>query len=223
MADKETAPPAPAEPGKEAEKKPPATKGVKGVKSKLLLSNLTPREKLVVKVCVIAVALLFLDIIIIHPISGHLRRIDETIRMKETLIPKRLLILKHRQRIFNEERSLKPYFTPSAVSQEEEIAQLLREVERVSKEVNLFVSNINPVNVVKKNDSAYELTVDIEGKGGVDAVHRFIRTLEASNPPVRLVGFSLKPQTKDAEEVKFLFTIAKLGVRENSAAPPPPA
>ena len=113
--------------------------------------------------------------------------------------------------------------TDAGVAQEEEIARLLGEIEKVSKEVNLFIFNINPVKVNKKSDVVYELAVDIEGKGGIQEVRNFIKNIEGSNPNIRIDGFNLKPQSKESEELKCLISIIKIGVKKSAVASTPVA
>lgn len=186
-------------------------------KPKMGVPVLQPREKTVFQIFLFMLSLLVVDLAIIHPIGNYLQKLDETIKAKEDIIPKRLLILKHKTNILNEYRGAKPFFVAPSVSQEEETAQFLREIEKVSKEVGFSVSNINPVKVNKKSesDSVYELSLDVEGRGGLKEVRNFMRTVERSNPSICVAAFTLKPQSKDSDELKVLFSIIKLGVKKN--------
>lgn len=190
----------------------------KPAKGKLSVPVLKPREKQILNIFLFCVVLLALDLVMIRPIVHYLQKLDESIKLKEEIIPKRLLILKHKDRILGQYRALKPFFVDGKVSQEEETAQFLREIERVSKETSFFVSTINPVKVNKVSDVIYELSLDVEGKGGLKEVRQFMRTLENANPPIRVSSFNLKPQNKEAEELKVLFSIVKLGVKKNHPA-----
>lgn len=176
----------------------------------------TPRELSFIKVVGFFLVLVLLDFIVIQPTSNYLKGINEDITLEEKMIPNRLKILGYKDRVLSEYRELKPYRTDPALGQEEEIARLLREIERVSKEASLFVSNINPVKVDKKSDIYYELSLDIEGKGGINQIRQFMHSLEALNPSIRINGFNLKPQSKDSDDLKYSFSIIKLGVKDRS-------
>ena len=106
------------------------------------------------------------------------------------------------------------------MTQEEETAQFLREIERVSKETNLFVSNINPVKVNKKTESIYELSLDVEVKGGLREMRNFIRSLESANPTLRVSAFTAKPEDKEANQLKIMFSIVKMGVKNDRTLSP---
>ncbi len=200
----------------DASKAPEGKDGKKpGGKPKIALPVLQPREKAIFQVFLFFFALLTVDLVLIHPLSNYLRKLDETISVKEEVIPKRLLILKHKTHILNEYRQIKPFFVAASLSQEEETAQFLREIEKVSKEASFFITNINPVKVTKKSDTVYELSMDVEGRGGLREVRNFMRMVESSNPSIRVSAFNLKPQSKEADELKVLFSIVKLGVKKN--------
>ena len=185
-----------------------------GAKAKFSMPVLQPREKLTLNIFIFMFVLLIVDVVMIHPISNYLQRLDESIKIKEEVIPKRLLILKHKNKIMNEYQTLEPFFVSPSMSQEEETARFLREIEKVSKEAHFFVTNINPVKINKISDKVYELSLEVEGKGGLREIRAFMRVIEKSNPFIRISAYNLKPQSKEADELKVLFSIVELGVKK---------
>lgn len=186
----------------------------KAAKPKRGIPVLKPREMFILRIFLFCFTLLLVDLLMVHPVTNYLKHLDESIRAKEEVIPKRLMILKHKDRILNEYQSLTPFFVDQAVTQEEETAQFLREIEKAAKEVSYFVSNIEPVKVNKKSNSIHELSLQVEGRGGLKVVPDFIRRLER-NPAIRINTFTLKPQDKEANELKVVFAILKLGVAKD--------
>ena len=205
--------PAPAAPAAPADAKK-AKKG--GNPLKAFMAGRTPAEKAKMKWTGLVIAIVIVDAIVVRPVSAHLSRLDEAIKVQEQVIPKRLLILRHKDKIIRDYHSWKAFMTDPAITQEEEIARFLREIERVSKEANLFISNINPVKVENKSDTVYDLSVDIEGKGAMDQLRRFMKILESANAAMRIGTFNFKPQSKESEDIKYSFTLIKIGVKEKS-------
>ena len=210
MAEDSKAAPAPETPAEA----PKAEKKKGGNKLKAFFDGRSPREKMFLQATGLVIALVMVDVIVVRPVTNYLSRLDEMIDIEEKVIPKRLMILKYKDKSAREYRSWKPLMSDPAITQEEEIARLLREVERVSKESGLFVSNINPVKTTEKSDAMYELSLDIEGKGNIDAIRKFLKKIENDNPSIRIDAFNLKPQGKESEELKYAFTIIKIGVKE---------
>lgn len=207
---------APATPAAPATAPAAGEKGKKEKKEKGpgFLASRTPRELIILKITGFVLLIVLMDFLMIQPTYRYLKKVNEQIDLEEKMIPNRLKILQHRERIFAEYRRLHPYMTDKTLAQEEETARLLREIERVSKEASLFVSNINPVKVDAKSDTIYQLSLDIEGKGGITQIRQFMRSLESQNPPIRISGFNFKPQSKDSDDLKFSFSIVKIGAKE---------
>ena len=157
MADQKP-PDSPVEPGVKAE--PVAAKKGAG-KPKFALPVLRPREKVIFYFFLFMISVVVVDFALIQPVGNYLKQLDETIKLQEEVIPKQLRILKYKDHILFEYRSIKPFYVADSVSQEEETAQFLREIEKVSKEVNFFVTNINPVQVNKRSDSISEMSMDV--------------------------------------------------------------
>lgn len=191
-----------------------AGKKAKG-KAKAAKKGFSEREKFVMKITGLVIAVMMIDLMVIRPVSNFLKRLDEMIATEESVIPKQLAILRHKERILADYESISQFVTDPDVPQEEETARFLREIEQVSKASNLFVTNINTVKVTPKTDTIFELSVDIDGKGGIEDIRSFMAALILDNPAIRIGGFSLKPQGKAADELKFQFSIIKIGVKRD--------
>jgi len=202
--------------GKPKDDKTKEADAAKGEKSegkfKIFLDSLTARERTIAMGAVFVISAVIIDSIVVRPIMRNLDRLNLRITEAETIIPKRLMILRHGNKIKRDNQKLHPYMTDSGMSREEEIAQLLRDIERVSNESGLFISNINPVQVAEDRDGRYTLLVDIEGKGMIEHIRSYISLLEISNPAIRVGSFSLRAKKKGSEELSYAMTIIKLGV-----------
>ena len=197
-----------------------ADQALKKEKKSIFKRDYSSREKVIIRLALAAVLFMIVDLSIFKPISGYLDRLNDKIESQEQLIPKRLMILKHRDKILKEYNALQSLVTDPKITQEEEIAKFLREIERVSKGVGLFVNNINPVKVAKESEAVYLMSVDIDGKGGLKEIRRFIRMIEDQNPSMRVDGFDIKPDGKDSDQLKYRFSISKIGVKKDPALSP---
>lgn len=176
------------------------------------LTSLSPRNRMIVSVIGVLLALALVEVTVLKPLRQHLGRLSASIDEKEKLIPQKLAVLNRKSEIEKSHSDHAGYVTDSKLSREEEIAAYLGEIERVSQKVGLFVSNINPVQT-EESGSAYYLKVDVEGAGSVANIKQFIADLERSNPPVRVSGFSLRGQGSNSDELRYRFSITKLGLR----------
>ena len=198
------------EENKEAENAPEKASGDK----KGFISNMSSREKFVALFAILFVVLLLLDFLVVRPMTRHLESLSQQVTEKEQVIPKKLLITKHKARITQVNDALGHYLTDPHLTEEEEIAMLLREIESSSQQVGLFISNINPVETITSGNT-YKLKVDVEGAGDIISVKNFIMKLERSNAPVRVSAMNLRSQGIDNPELRYRFTIVKLGLNKS--------
>jgi Tfp pilus assembly protein PilO len=175
-------------------------------------SKLSPREKMIAGALGFVLVIFVLNLVMFQPLGRHLDKLSKTIRQKEELIPKKLAILNDREQIEKVHADLGAYLTDSKISSEEEIAAYLGEIERVSQSVGLFISNINPVQT-EELDNGYWLKVDLEGAGSMANIKKFVATLENSNPAMRVSAMNLRSQGATSEELRFRFSVVKLGLK----------
>lgn len=176
------------------------------------IAGLSPREKAIGTAVLALLVILALNWLVFRPLAGHLNKLSATIQEKENLIPQKLTVLSRKDAIESAYAANAAYLTDQKVSQEEEIAAYLGEIERVSQRVGLFISNINPVQI-EEAGAAYHLKVDVEGASSIANIKQFISTLEDANPAVRVSALNLRSQGPNTEELRFRFSVVKLGLK----------
>lgn len=176
------------------------------------IAGLSPREKTIGAVALCVILFFVMDWTMFRPLGNHLKKLSATIQEKESLIPKKLTVLNRKDAIEKAYAANSAYLTDSKISQEEEIAAYLGEIERVSQRVGLFISNINPVQT-EEAGAAYHLKVDVEGASSISNIKRFIALMEDTNPSVRVTAIGLRGQGPNTEELRFRFTVVKLGLK----------
>ena len=189
----------------------------KGKKPGFSFSALSPKEKNIVRIAGFFACLTMIDVVIVRPVGNYLNQLNEKIEREKRILPKKLLMLNYKEQLLKDYKQLLPLMTDDKLSEEEEIAQLLREIERVTKQTALFVANINPVKRTSASAESYELSVEVEGTGTIQQIVEFMQIIEGDNPPLRIREFAMSPKGKDPSELKFTFTVVKLGVRKGSA------
>lgn len=176
------------------------------------VSKLSAREKTIAGVAGVILLFFVLDWVMFKPLGRHLESLSVKIHEKEELIPKKLSVISRKDEIEKLHESLSGYLTDSKLSSEEEIATYLGEIESVSQGVGLFISNINPVQT-EEAGAAYLLKVDVEGAGSIANIKKFLSSVEDANPAIRVTGFSLRGQGPNTDELRFRFSIVKLGLK----------
>jgi hypothetical protein len=178
-----------------------------------ILAGLSKREKAIASVAGFVLIIFVLYFVLFRPLGQHLGGLSKTIHEKEALIPKKLAVINDKALIEKTHEELAGYSTDAKISSEEEIAAYLGEIERVSQRVGLFISNINPVQT-EEAEGGYWLKVDVEGAGSVANIKKFISGIEEANPSVRVSGMSIRGQGPSTDELRFRFSVIKLGLKQ---------
>lgn len=179
------------------------------------IAGLSPREKTIAAVAGFILLFFIVDLVMFKPLGRRLNALTVKTQEKEELIPQKLSVLTRKDEIEKIHQTFSGYLTDAKLSQEEEIAAYLGEIESVSQRVGLFISNINPVQT-EEVGSAYHLKVDVEGAGSIANIKKFISSLEESNPSIRVAGFSLRGQGPNTNELRFRFSVIKLALKKQA-------
>ncbi|MFT5207267.1 MAG: hypothetical protein ACI9CF_001016 [Candidatus Omnitrophota bacterium] len=182
-------------------------------KLKTFLINMSLRERVIGLVAGLSVLILVVNFLILNPIRKHIASLDEKIEAQMLSIPEKMVIIQRKNQIFEDRRNNKAYLTDANIKIEEETALLLQEIERVSKTVGLFISNLNPVKDEAEAGEIQNFKVDIEGVGTIRSIKSFMIELEKSNPPVRVSVVNIRSQGTDTDEIRYKFTITKISIR----------
>lgn len=188
--------------------------GVPTNKLTAMIQGWSTQQRIIALLAACGTVFLVLHFIAIRPLTNYRKKIENQIHESKAMIPEKLKVLKEKESIWKDRESLRDYWTSATLSREEEIAEFLRTIESVSQRNNLFVSNINPVQVnSKEGDLTYQLSVVLEGAGSVPSVKQFIADLERSNAPIRVESVNLRSQGAGETDLRYKFSVVKLGVQ----------
>ncbi len=182
-------------------------------KFKTFLINMSLRERIIGLVAGLSILILVVNFLILNPIRKHIDILDGKIEAQMLSIPEKMVIIQRKNQIFEARRNNKAYLTDANIKIEEETALLLQEIERVSKTVGLFISNLNPVKEEAAAGEIKNFKIDIEGVGTIRSIKSFMIELEKSNPPVRVGVVNIRSQGTDTDEIRYKFTITKISIR----------
>lgn len=168
------------------------------------LLRLSKREKMVFYATVIFISLAFLDRAVIGPIVSRIRLLDEKIRAEEDLIRKNARIVAEKDKVEASIKSLNSY-SRKAQSQEEEVAYLLGEVEKLARKTSLYIVDMKPLGMQEDNVSR-KYTVDLNCEAQMEQIVNFMYEVENSPMLFIVETFNISPKSKDS-------SIAKVNMR----------
>lgn len=175
------------------------------------ISKLSKKEKIGIVVSAIVVSAVIIDRLIISPIGEKYRRLGREIDVSEKKLVLDLRNISNKESISAEYEKYRNYVRRSALSDEEEVALLLAEIEGLARKSNINLDDIKPQQV-KQTDFYREYYVDIEVEGTMDRIIVFLHNLNSSSQLLRAVRLRLGLKDRDLHLVKASILISKIAI-----------
>jgi len=172
--------------------------------------KLAKRERNILYACIALFSLFILERIVLKPFADKISDLDREIQSKEAKLIKGLRAESQRDQILNEYKKYEGYLKVKA-SDEENVSEFLRELEKLARESAMSVSDIKPQANNKR--SAYkEYIVELRAEAQLKDVVTFLYRLNNSALLLRVEKMALTLKDENAETLKVNMTISGIAV-----------
>jgi len=174
----------------------------------MFFSKLAQREKYVLYISIIIISFLFIDKVMISPVTRILNKLNKEISTYEKK-------LEHSMQTWNKRDSIGDKYKvimqglKKVASDEEEMASMSSEIEKLGRKTSVLIKNIKPL-PVKEEGLYVEYNVTIEAESEMSFLMDFIYQLEKSPQLVKVTRFSLIPKNKKSNTLKISLLITKI-------------
>lgn len=175
------------------------------------LSRLSRREKIISYSAVIFVSMAVLDRAIFRPILSKMESLNRAIKEREAAINKDLHILAQKDRI-EKESKLYASFSLKPLSQEEEIASLLKDIESLASQSSVYLFYINP-GEIREEGILKKYTVELGCEAQLEQIVDFIYNIEVSNKLLRIVRYNIRSKEEGSSIARCRMNISKIVLR----------
>ena len=168
--------------------------------------KLNRRERLVAYLCISLAVFWLFEHFIFRSLSGRLQELNQEIRAMEVKLARGMQAQRHRDDITREYKTFESYHTLKG-SDEENIVEFLRELERISKESELSVSNIKP-QVTNKQNLYKEYLIEMRAECSMEGLKMFLYRLNNSVLLMRVekMTMNLKDENVDILRVNMVIS-----------------
>lgn len=182
-------------------------------KFKDFFKNLSKREKMMSYAGAFFLLLLLMDRMILTPIVGKLRTLEGRIEHQITLIKDGLMITGYKKRIFKEYSAMKDFFDKERKTQEEELADMLREVENLAVKLGVHLVSINPSGNIEDSKLHTRYELKLECTGTMEKIMEFVYAIDSPKKLTKIETLGLLPESKKGStEVKCTMSISRMVV-----------
>lgn len=156
----------------------------------MAIPNLSKREKLILYSCIGIIVLSILYAFILEPFVSMWSELNREIESARLKLRKSTEIVKRRLEIAERYKNLSGYIKAQRGSDEEEIAQLLSEIEKLANTSNIRITDIKPK---AARISGYHkiYVVEVESEGNISTFTKFIYEIQNSPQLLKVKKLSL--------------------------------
>lgn len=172
------------------------------------LTNLSPREKLILDVTVLFVGVMIVDRLVLSPIAAQIHALNQQTKQEETTIKKNLRILAQKDKILAESRKFESYLT-AAASDEEEMTLLLKEVEDLASKNSVYLIDLKP-GEVKGTGSSKKYSVNLSLEAQMEQLVAFMYGVESSDRLFTIEKYQLEPKSRESTVARCSMIISKV-------------
>ena len=174
------------------------------------LNKLSKKEKTGLFIAAAFVFFSILDRAVIAPINNGIKEVSHKIEANEKRLKEQLRYLNQKDTISREYQGY-ANAVEKKLSEEEETAKMLSEIEDLSKKSSVYLIDIKP-RPSRQTDFYKEYMVEIEVESGMESLMNFLHQLNASPQLLRAEKLRISLKEKDSSAVKASLLITKAHV-----------
>lgn len=176
----------------------------------VFLSHLSKREKLIFYSAVFFVSLTLIDRLVVSPISGKLKSLDDEIKEKHQAIAQALRILSQKEKIAAASAQVGAYKTDPK-SDEAEMTSLLKEIESMANKSSVYLIDLKPAGF-KGSGLSKRYLINLNCEAQMEQLVDFMYTIENSNRLLTIEKYQISPKSKESTVAKCSLSLSKLSV-----------
>lgn len=169
--------------------------------------KLSKNEKRILFLTITILGFVFIDKVIVLPITTTLGNLNASIHDQETSIKKSMKVLLHKDGIIEENHDYIGY-SVEAKDPEEETVGLLKDIEVIAEKSGVNLLFVKPGKVDnEKGIKRYYASLECEAQ--MEQVGQFFHGIESSTKLLKIEKYQIQPKSKDSSIARSSVTIYK--------------
>jgi len=170
--------------------------------------RISKKEKNLLYIAIIFVSLAVFSRVILEPTLGKSASLNHQIQLKRRMIGNALSLLNQKEEIRKESHKYAKY-AKEKLSEEEETAVLLKEIEDIARKSSVQLIDLKPYSQ-GKIDFYIEYRIEIETESNMNQLVAFIYNLQNSESLLKVVKFRINSKADKHDILKAYLTITKV-------------
>lgn len=175
----------------------------------MFFSKLSKVERIGLVVAAFVIIAVFVDRLVVNPLGVKLRRMNKEIALSEKKLAYDLRNIQNRDLIEGEYKKHKDFVKKSAVSDEEDVSNMLAEIEALARSAGVDLVDIKPL-APRQVDFYKEYSAEVTIEGGMEHIVTFLHQLNGSPQLLRAVKLRLGVKQKDSPGLKATLLVTNV-------------
>ena len=172
------------------------------------IPNISKRERKILIICVSVISASLIYNFVLEPLVAKWTDLDSRIEASGLRLRKGREIIKRRQEIAEQYKDIASFVTEQSASDEEEIALLLGEVEKLANVSGAHITDIKP-RPVKEEGFYKRYVVEVESEGDISRFSKFIFEIQNSPKILKIEKLSIGMTRGGSDQLKATMIISK--------------
>ena len=175
-----------------------------------LKSSVSKREKYIIVITLLVVALSIIYSFVIEPLHKEYARLKQEVVIKQAHLAKNLRLMKEKD-IVKEE--FKKYGQELKIkgSDEEEMASVLSEIEKIGNSTGVYLSDVKPQKI-KDRDFYKIMLVEIKFQASIQTLTKFIYELQNSALLLKVSRLQVDSKGEDSSLLEGVIQVSKVSI-----------
>ncbi|HOX54024.1 MAG: type 4a pilus biogenesis protein PilO [Candidatus Omnitrophica bacterium] len=176
----------------------------------MAIRSLSPREKIILSICALLILAYFGVNFIFEPIKAKIDELNNQIGIAELKLKKSNKIIGYQESV---EDNFKKYadLIKQKSSDEQEMSALLSEIEAITKDIKISISDMKPSRV-RAIDFYKKFSVELEAEGLLEDLTKFIHTLQSQPHFLKIERMRLERRSMRTNTLRTSILISRIRV-----------
>lgn len=176
----------------------------------MLLRALSIREKIILSICALLI-LSYLGVnFIFEPLKARIDGLNNRIGLAELKLKKSNKIIDYQESVENNYKKYAELIKQKA-NDEQEMSALLSEIESITKEIKISISDMKPSRV-RAVDFYKKFSIELEAEGLLEDLTKFIHTLQSQPHFLKIERMRLERRSMRTNTLKSSILISRIRV-----------
>jgi hypothetical protein len=149
----------------------------------------------------------FISRVVLNPFHEKLATLSREVALQEAKLKKGISLIEKKEAVSKEYDKYASFFSIQNYSDEESVANFLKEMEKISRETNLTILDMKPLKEAVKDKFSKEYQINIKAEADMKQLVSFLYALTNSSLLFSVEKMILVPKSEESSDLSITMTV----------------